>query len=300
MAIQKSSTKTALDLGNFESVVDEKLNSIFQRLTKNQTIIDKSISYALSNPGKRIRPTLVFLVGDFLGIETSRLVSIAGAIELIHTYSLVHDDLPCMDDDDLRRGKPSTHKKFGESTAVLAGNSLLTLAFEILSDKKLKIDNQKKIFLVNYLSKSSGHEGIAGGQFSDLSFEKQKKSAKKIIEMQIKKTGKLFSFCTVAPVIVSGKLKEIKKFEKIGEQIGLLFQIADDLIDYKGTSFAAGKKTQKDKIKGKATLLNLFGYQNTVQYAINLKEEIFDALKKYDKKSQSLKNTINFILKRNK
>ena len=137
-------------------------------------------------------------------------------------------------------------------------------------------------------------------ELSDLSFEKQKKSAKKIIEMQIKKTGKLFSFCTVAPVIVSGKLKEIKKFEKIGEQIGLLFQIADDLIDYKGTSFAAGKKTQKDKIKGKATLLNLFGYQNTVQYAINLKEEIFDALKKYDKKSQNLKNTINFILKRNK
>ena len=258
------------------------------------------IKYSLLPGGKKIRTKLLVDIGKIFSIKYKTLIQVGAAVECIHAYSLIHDDLPCMDDDDLRRGKPSTHKKFGESTAVLAGNSLLTLAFEILSDKKLKIDNQKKIFLVNYLSKSSGHEGIAGGQFSDLSFEKQKKSAKKIIEMQIKKTGKLFSFCTVAPVIVSGKLKEIKKFEKIGEQIGLLFQIADDLIDYKGTSFAAGKKTQKDKIKGKATLLNLFGYQNTVQYAINLKEEIFDALKKYDKKSQSIKNTINFILNRNK
>ena len=126
MVIQKSSTKTALDLENFESFVDEKLNSIFQRVTKNHTSIDESINYALSNPGKRIRPTLVFLVGDFLGIDASRLENIAGAIELIHTYSLVHDDLPCMDDDDLRRGKPSLHKKFNESTAVLAGDALQT------------------------------------------------------------------------------------------------------------------------------------------------------------------------------
>ena len=277
-------------------------NKFLVKYLKNQKRTDliKPMSYGLLPGGKKIRSKIIYDIGQIFNINYQTIIAIGSAVECIHAYSLIHDDLPCMDDDDLRRGKPSTHKKFGESTAVLAGNSLLTLAFEILSDKKLKVDNHKKIFLMNYLSKSSGHEGIAGGQFLDLSFEKQKKSAKQIIEMQIKKTGKLFSFCTVAPVIVSGKLKEIKKFEKIGEQIGLLFQIADDLIDYKGTSFAAGKKTQKDKIKGKATLLNLFGYQNTVQYAINLKEEIFDALKKYDKKSQSLKNTINFILKRNK
>ena len=294
------STKTNLNKSNFEKELIGRVDNVLNAISAKSKIVDEPLKYALQARGKCVRPILLYLTADALGLNYKQLDNYAAALEVIHTYSLVHDDLPCMDDDDLRRGKLSTHKKFGESTAVLAGNSLLTLAFEILSDKKLKIDNQKKIFLVNYLSKSSGHEGIAGGQFSDLSFEKQKKSAKKIIEMQIKKTGKLFSFCTVAPVIVSGKLKEIKKFEKIGEQIGLLFQIADDLIDYKGTSFAAGKKTQKDKIKGKATLLNLFGYQNTIQYAINLKEEIFDALKKYDKKSQSLKNTINFILKRNK
>ena len=172
MAIQKSSTKTALDLGNFESVVDEKLNSIFQKLTKNQTNIDKSISYALSNPGKRIRPTLVFLVGDFLGIETSRLVSIAGAIELIHTYSLVHDDLPCMDDDDLRRGKPTLHKKFNESTAVLAGDALQTLAFNlILDDKNLNIS--EKHDLLCDLAKRIGPEGMVLGQNLDIEYEKK-------------------------------------------------------------------------------------------------------------------------------
>ena len=130
-------------------------------------------------------------VGKIFNVNYQTIIAIGSAVECIHAYSLIHDDLPCMDDDDLRRGKPSTHKKFGESTAVLAGNSLLTLAFEILSDKKLKVDNHKKIFLMNYLSKSSGHEGIAGGQFLDLSFEKQKKSAKKIIEMQIKKNWKI-------------------------------------------------------------------------------------------------------------
>ena len=159
MVIQKSSTKIALELDNFESLVDKRLNSIFQKLIKNQNTIDESISYALSNPGKRIRPTLVFLVGDFLGIDASRLESVAGAIELIHTYSLVHDDLPCMDDDDLRRGKPTLHKKFNESTAVLAGDALQTLAFNlILEDKNL--DNTEKRELLSDLAKKIGPEGM--------------------------------------------------------------------------------------------------------------------------------------------
>merc|ERR1711965_832595 len=155
-------------------------------------------------------------------------------------YSLIHDDLPCMDNDTIRRGKPTTHVKFGESTAVLAGNSLLTMAFEILSHKDLNFSEKIKINLINKISESSGHLGIAGGQYLDLSFEHKKVSKKKIVEMEIKKTGKLFSFCCVAPLIVKRKSKkEIKKFETIGAEIGLLFQVADELIDYKGSLLVA-------------------------------------------------------------
>jgi len=278
------------------------INNYLKKYLNNQKKTDliKPMSYGLFPGGKKIRSKIVYDVGQIFHVDYQSIIRIGSAVECIHAYSLIHDDLPCMDNDDLRRGKPSTHKKFGESTAVLAGNSLLTLAFEILSDKKFKIDSKKKILLINSISKSSGHEGIAGGQFSDLSFEKQKKSINKIIEMQIKKTGKLFSFCCLAPVIISGKFKELKKFERIGEKIGLLFQIADDLIDYKGDSFTAGKKTQKDLKKGKATIIGLKGYKNTINYADNLKEEIFDTLKKYGKKSYNLINTVNFILNRNK
>ena len=193
MATQKSSKKTVLDLENFESLVDERLNSIFQRVVKNQTKIDESIYYALSNPGKRIRPTLVFLVGDFLGIETSRLESIAGAVELIHTYSLVHDDLPCMDDDDLRRGKPTLHKRFNESTAVLAGDALQTLAFNlILEDKNL--DSTEKRDLLSDLAKKIGPEGMVLGQNLDIEYESKNPSFNEIMEMNRLKTGLLIEF----------------------------------------------------------------------------------------------------------
>ena len=159
---------------------------------------------------------------------------------------------------------------------------------------------KKKNLLINSISKCSGHEGVAGGQFSDLNFEKKKIPLNKIIDMQIKKTGKLFSFCCLAPAIVSGKFKEIKKFEKIGEKIGLLFQIADDLIDYNGNMQIAGKKTQKDLARGKATIIRVLGQQNSINYANILKEEIFATLKKYGKNSNNLKASVKYILNRNK
>jgi farnesyl diphosphate synthase len=157
-----------------------------------------------------------------------------------------------MDNDSIRRGKLSAHIKFGESTAVLAGNSLLTMAFEILSHKDLNVSGKTKINLINKISESSGHLGIAGGQYLDLSYENKKVSRKRVIEMEIKKTGKLFSFCCVAPLIIKKKSKkEIKKFENIGADIGLLFQVTDDLIDHKGSLLVVGKKTGKDKKKVK-------------------------------------------------
>ena len=153
--------------------------------------------------------------------------------------------------------------------------------------------------LINSISKCSGHTGIAGGQYLDLSFEKKKVSIQKIKIMEIKKTGKLFSFCCMAPIIVSNKLKHIKKFELIGEQIGLLFQIVDDLIDFKGKTKFAGKKTQKDQKKGKATIISLLGYKNAVIYSNKLKQNIYNKLRSHKNKANDLRETINFIIERN-
>ena len=224
-------------------------NSFLKRFIKKQkkTNLIAPMNYGLFSGGKKIRSKILIDIGYLFKIDYRILVSIGAAVECIHAYSLIHDDLPCMDNDSLRRGKPSTHIKFGESTAVLAGNSLLTMAFEILSDSNLKISPRVKIDLIKKLSEFSGHLGIAGGQFLDLSFEHKKISKKRIINMEIKKTGKLFSFCCMAPAIIKNKnIKEINSFEKIGSDIGLLFQITDDLIDYQGTSKIAGKKTGRE------------------------------------------------------
>mgnify|MGYP001294065133 FL=1 len=277
MAIQKSSTKTALDLGNFESVVDEKLNSIFQRLTKNQTIIDKSISYALSNPGKRIRPTLVFLVGDFLGIETPRLESIAGAIELIHTYSLVHDDLPCMDDDDLRRGKPTLHKKFNESTAVLAGDALQTLAFNlILDDKNLNISEKHE--LLSDLAKRIGPEGMVLGQNLDIEYEKKNPSFDEIMEMNRLKTGLLIEFSILSPFYLKGDLT--KDWYQLAKNIGISFQLIDDMLDLSETTEKIGKTAKKDLKNNKKTIPICFGIDKTMIEVDKFKESTMEICEK--------------------
>ncbi len=174
-----------------------------------------AMRYSVFNGGKRVRPLLCFAAADAIGEATEATSTVAASVEMIHAYSLIHDDLPCMDNDKLRRGKPSTHIKFGESTAVLAGNSLLTMAFEILTSSNLKINEKTKVDLVQKLSESSGHLGIAGGQYLDLSFEKKKISKNKIIDMEIKKTGKLFSFCCYVVCVIEKKNnKKIKSLNK--------------------------------------------------------------------------------------
>jgi len=277
MAIQKSSTKTALDLGNFESVVDEKLNSIFQRLTKNQTIIDKSISYSLSNPGKRIRPTLVFLVGDFLGIETPRLESIAGAIELIHTYSLVHDDLPCMDDDDLRRGKPTLHKKFNESTAVLAGDALQTLAFNLILDD-INLNISEKHDLLSDLAKRIGPEGMVLGQNLDIEYEKKNPSFDEIMEMNRLKTGLLIEFSILSPFYLKGDLT--KDWYQLAKNIGISFQLIDDILDLSETTEKIGKTAKKDLKNNKKTIPICFGIDKTMIEVDKFKESTMEICEK--------------------
>ena len=260
-----------------------------------------AMNYSLFPGGKKIRSKILVDFGKIFNIKYKHLIIIGAAVECIHAYSLIHDDLPCMDNDLIRRGKPSTHVKFGEATAVLAGNSLLTLAFEILSDKNLNINEKTKNILINKLSVCSGHTGIAGGQRLDLNFEKKKVSLKKIVDMQLKKTGKLFSYCSSVPSIIKNRNSNvIKKFENIGLDIGLLFQVADDLIDYKGDSKKAGKKTKKDQKLGKATLISLLGYKKTVIFSKKLKIKIQKKLKKYGRKSSDLNKTIDYIIERTK
>jgi len=268
---------------------------------QNNSKLIPAMKYGLFPGGKKIRSKILIDIGSLLSIEYKTLIAVGAAIECIHAYSLIHDDLPCMDNDKIRRGKPSTHIKFGESTAVLAGNSLLTMAFEILTNPTLKVSEKIKINLIQKLSECSGHLGIAGGQYLDLSYEKKKVSKNKIIDMEIKKTGKLFSFCCVAPAIIKKKnSKEIKFFENIGSDIGLLFQIADDLIDFNGNSRVAGKKTGKDQKKGKATLISLLGYENAIKYCDKIIFDINKKLKKYGSNSKNIKETLDYILNREK
>ncbi len=290
--MQKELNKIANDTNLF-------LKKFIKKQKKSELI--SPMKYGLFSGGKKIRSKILIDIGSIFKINYKTLILIGSAVECIHAYSLIHDDLPCMDNDSIRRGKPSTHIKFGESTAVLAGNSLLTMAFEILSHKNLNISEATKVDLINKISESSGHHGIAGGQFLDLNYEHKKISRKKIIQMEIKKTGKLFSFCCAAPLIIKKKKKkEILKFENIGADIGLLFQVADDLIDYKGNLKIAGKKTGKDKKKGKATLISLLGHKNTIKYGNKLILKINNNLKRYGLKSKNLSNTLEYILYRNK
>ncbi len=290
--MKKKLDKIAKDTNTF-------LKGFIKKQKKSELI--EPMQYGLFSGGKKIRSKVLIDVGSLFNIKYKSLIIIGAAVECIHAYSLIHDDLPCMDNDTIRRGKPSTHVKFGESTAVLAGNSLLTMAFEILSHNDLNISEKIKISLINKISEGSGHLGVAGGQYLDLSYEHKKVSKKKIIEMEIKKTGRLFSFCCIAPLIIKKKnKKEISKFKNIGADIGLLFQVADDLIDHRGNLFIAGKKTGKDKKKGKATLISLLGQKNTVKYADNLILKINNKIKVYGKKSKNLSETLNYILNRDK
>ena len=275
------------------------LKGFIKKQKKSEFIVP--MKYGLFSGGKKVRSKILIDAGSIFKIDYKTLIMIGSAIECIHAYSLIHDDLPCMDNDTIRRGKQSTHIKFGESTAVLAGNSLLTMAFEILTHKDLNTSQAVKVDLVNKLSESAGHLGIAGGQYLDLSYEHKKVSKKRVLEMEIKKTGKLFSFCCAVPLILKKRNKsEIKKFENLGSDIGLLFQVADDLIDHKGSLLTAGKKTGKDKKKGKATLISLLGHKNTIKYANKLIFKINNKLKKYGSKSKDLSATLNYILNRNK
>jgi len=276
---------------------DQYLKSYFSQQKQNNELFE-AMGYGLFAGGKKIRSYLTVAAFDLFDIKEETAIAVAAAIECVHSYSLIHDDLPSMDNDDFRRGKESTHKKFGESTAILAGNSLLTIAFEILTSNHLNLDKEVKSDLVFALASCSGHLGIAGGQFLDLSFEGKAQDEKTIIHMQNKKTGELMGFCTEAAAIVAKKNNDREELKKIGLDIGLLFQIADDLLDVYGDQNKLGKPSKQDDKKGKATLIATLGLDKTNALANELHDKIKQSLEKYGTKANRLLSSAEFILKR--
>ena len=288
--IKKKLIKNALKVDKF------LINYLKQQ---KKSLLIKPMKYGVISGGKKIRSTIIFDFGKIFSLSEKKLINICAAVECIHSYSLIHDDLPCMDNDSIRRGKPSTHIKFGEASAVLAGSSLLTLAFEIIADSKYLLESKMKNEIIKSLARCSGHTGIAGGQELDLNFENKNKKISQIIDMQKKKTGKLFNFCLYAVGVIANKSKKEKFFlSNLGEEIGLLFQLADNFLDTKGSKHLVGKPVKKDNKKGKSTLLNLIGEKKAYFYANNLKKKILRKLAKHGKKAKELTRTIEFILER--
>ena len=280
------------------SHVDIFLKNYLKKRTENTKLFN-ALKYGLFSGGKKFRSYLIVTSGKLFNLNYKQLIAIGAAVECMHSYSLIHDDLPSMDDDDFRRGKKSTHKVFGEATAILAGNSLLTLAFEILSSNNININAKSKINLLNALASSAGHSGIAGGQYLDLKFEKMRVNKNLIIDMQNKKTGELISFCTESAAIMANKNSHRKLLKRIGLDIGLLFQITDDLLDLYGDKNKTGKPTRRDKQKGKATVIKSLGVNKTIEFCYELLDNITDKLEnKYGSRANSLVDSVNFLLRR--
>ena len=259
-------------------------NLLLNYLSKDK--LSKAMFYGSMNGGKRIRPYLVSIFSKIAHIEKKYHMRLSAAIESIHSYSLIHDDLPSMDNDDFRRGKLSTHKKFNEATAILAGDALHDLAFEILSDKKTHPKNSIRVLLINHLSKSLGSKGLAGGQSLDLIYENNKINISKILHMYELKTAVLFSYCCYAPFILANKNeKQILFAREYGKLFGLIFQITDDILDVEEDFKSLGKTPGKDKKQGKSTLLSIIDKNKLKKFCIS-EIEIFrtkyqNLLKKY-------------------
>ncbi|MDA9913815.1 polyprenyl synthetase family protein [Methylophilaceae bacterium] len=262
------------------------------QIPDSNEICHQAIKYAISNGGKRIRAYLLFVLGKHFGISKNNLNILGASVELIHAYSLVHDDLPCMDDDVLRRGKLTCHKKYNEAQALLVGDALQSLSFELLSSNKLKIDPKLKIECINLLASSIGSQGMVLGQSLDMIYE-NKKPTKKIIEkIHKKKTGMLISACILIPSVISQQTNSIhKNLIILGENLGLLYQMVDDYLDATSDVKKLGKNPGKDFQRKKVTYFSLYGKEKLLNVIDTTKDEI-------DKISLNLKlpNEFNFLI----
>ena len=258
-----------------------------------------AMRYAALGAGKRLRPFLVLESARLFNVPQSQALRVGAALECVHCYSLVHDDLPAMDDDELRRGKPTTHKKFDEATAILAGDSLLTLAFEILAQTETHGDAAVRSNLILELAKASGMNGMAGGQMLDIEAEAGTSLLlEHIMRIQSHKTGALFRFACEAGAMMAGA--DRKSLRHYADDIGLAFQITDDLLDLESTPAELGKATQKDNTRGKATIASLMGRDAAQLKAKELVESAIAALSPYGNAADMLRAAARFIISRKK
>jgi farnesyl diphosphate synthase len=298
--------KVAADLSLLKPAL-EQVGADIDRLFSNLLVVPQdararlyeAMRYAAIGGGKRLRPLLVVASANLFHIDRERALRVGLAVECIHVYSLIHDDLPCMDDDDLRRGKPTTHKAFDECTAVLAGDCLHDLAFQVLADSRTHEDPSVRVELVAELARASGPAGMAGGQMMDLMAAQTDLDLGGVTRLQQMKTGALIDFCLEAAAI----LARIPPDGRIGlrgyaHDLGLAFQIADDLLDVEGDEAVTGKKVGKDEEAGKETFVSLLGVERARQQANMLVDQAIDHLKNYGREADLLRAIARFAVER--
>ncbi|MCZ6859628.1 MAG: polyprenyl synthetase family protein [Alphaproteobacteria bacterium] len=258
-----------------------------------------AMRYATLGGGKRLRPFLVVASADLFDVPRSNSLRAGAAVELIHCYSLVHDDLPAMDDDELRRGRPTCHIAYDEATAILAGDSLLTLAFEVLADEATHANPDIRCALVAELASAAGGQGMAGGQMFDLAAEETTFGLEEIRRLQALKTGRLFNYSCLAGVILGeGSPAARKALMDYAHDLGLAFQIADDLLDLEGDELEVGKKVGKDAEAGKATFVSILGAHDAREEANRLAGKAASHLDLFSAKADLLRHVARFVVER--
>lgn len=289
-------------LSAFAGAIEAHLDRLLPAEGARAPRLIEAVRYALLAPGKRIRPFFVTASARLFDVEDIRALQAGAALECVHCYSLIHDDLPAMDDDDLRRGRPTVHKAFDEATAILAGDALLTFAFEILSAEATHPEAKVRGELIAELAKAAGKDGMAGGQMLDLGAESEKVAdLGRIITLQAMKTGALFHFALSAGAILGqASMAERAALAVYADRIGLAFQIADDILDVEASSATLGKTAGKDKAAGKATYVDLLGLGGARAEARKLVHEAKDALRLFGDKAAVFTGAADYVIGRQK
>ena len=292
---------------NYTEQLEAYLERINQKLKfyiasiEEKSIVSEAMEYSLMNAGKRVRPVLALAFCEMLGGDTETVLPFACAVEMIHTYSLIHDDLPCMDDDDLRRGKPSCHKRFGEAYALLAGDALLNLAAEVIFGRFGDTDTSLALSCGKILFTGAGVDGMIGGQTIDLCSENTAIELETLQKLQALKTGKLItSPCQIGVIAAKGSEADMRMAEQFGSDIGLQFQIVDDILDVTSSAEVLGKPIGSDVVNDKSTYVSLLGLQQSRQTAQQLKEQSLALLEPYGEKAWFLKALVESLSTRKK
>ena len=288
-----------LNLKDAQKEVDKTIKSLLPSGKGIEKKLFEAISYSILSSGKRLRPFLVIQSSKLFDVDEKNALRVASSLEMIHAYSLIHDDLPSMDNDILRRGLPTTHKKYNEATAILAGDSLLTLSFEVLSDSLTHNDPKIRCELIYELSKAAGAYGMVAGQMMDLEAENKKLSIGIITRIQRLKTGALIAFSCNAGAIL-GRAEKKHKFALQGyaHDIGLAYQIRDDLLDVTSTTKKLGKKVNKDKKAGKKNFVSILGKDRAKKQLEFLSNQAIKHLVVFDHKADLLREVARFIVER--